>query len=79
MTANNKHAPEAYELIWRWGRLLSSQPSWIREQQERAAREGAPLNAIYRKEMRWHTADEVLHPDTRALLGLEPLTREKEA
>lgn len=78
MSESNKHEPEEYALIWLWGRLLSSQPSWIREQQERAAREGAPLNAIYRKEVRWHTADEVLHPDTRALLGLGPLPREKE-
>lgn len=45
--ANGMNKPEQYKHILAWGRKMGSDASYIREQQERAAQDNAPLDAIY--------------------------------
>jgi len=56
-----------YLYIRAWGRLLNSAPYYVKDQVEKANRDGAPANAIYYsdKEKRWHTFDEVANSLTR--------------
>lgn len=44
---NQMNKPEQYKHILAWGRNMGSDFSYIREQQERAAKDNAPLDAIY--------------------------------
>lgn len=70
-TANvpEQHKPEEYHGIQAWGRQLGSFAHYRRVQQELAAEEGAPLDAIYKGvEGRWHTVDEIVSPDTKAII-----------
>lgn len=59
-----------YTCIQRWGHRLGSFQYYIEAQQKKAASEGAPLTAIYYcdSEKRWHTADEIVNPDTRRIV-----------
>jgi hypothetical protein len=65
-----------YEWIEKWGRMMGSRPSYIWQEQARAAAAGAPLTAIY--EMRdangptgkWATIDDITNLATRRVLGL---------
>lgn len=72
-------SPEEYVYIRKWGEMLYSHPAYIRETQERAAREGAPLNAVFRSadaedaDTAWRTTETISSPGARAFLGLPPL------
>lgn len=60
-----------YPYIQLWGKFLHSLDYFIEDQQELAAREHAPHNAIYRKDDgTWVTTDEVMNFDARKALGL---------
>lgn len=56
----NKHKPEDYKAIAFWGNKLGSYRSYIAQEQRRAAREGAPIDAIYYSEHHgWRTIGEI--------------------
>lgn len=53
-------APTDYRGIAAWGQAMRSFSYYVRQQQERALQEGAPLDAIYRKEDgTWATAGDI--------------------
>ena len=60
--------PEEYKAIKAWGQLLRSFAPFIRSQQELAAKENAPVDAIYRKMDQdggqWVTVGEISDPAT---------------
>jgi hypothetical protein len=58
---------QAYRYIRAWGKWLHSHSWYIGEQVDRARREGAPADAIYRSdaEGRWVTVGEITDPQTR--------------
>ena len=64
--------PKDYVWIQRWGKFQGSYDYYIREQQQRAAAENAPINAIYKSSPYaeqpnvWHTADDITNPDAQA-------------
>jgi hypothetical protein len=59
-----------YPWIWRWGRLLGSFSYYIENEVKRAREDGAPQNAIYRRnDGTWATTDDVTSEDTRRQLG----------
>jgi len=69
--------PEEYVWIKKWGELVVSGRSYIRDQQHLAAEDAAPLDAIYaRQGGGWATLDDVTGANTRARLGLPPLPPE---
>lgn len=76
---NKKHAPNEYILIEKWGHMLGTYDNYIKCQQELAAQEGAPLDALYKTETdnQWHTSDEVVSPLMRRFLGLPPRDPQK--
>lgn len=76
---NEKHAPSEYLMIEKWNQLMGAHAAHARTQQEVAANDGAPLNAIYKsiKGSRWVTTDEVMDAETRGFLGLPPLDPQK--
>ena len=51
--------PKDYRFVRAWGAMMHSHKVYIDTQVERARREGAPADAIYRGEDRWHTVGEV--------------------
>lgn len=65
--------PSDYVWIARWGQYLGSFDYYITQEQERAAGEKAPLDAIYQESRyspnqpgAWHTISEVSNPDARS-------------
>jgi hypothetical protein len=56
--------PKDYKHIQAWGNMLHSDQSYIRWQQELAAQQNAPLDAIFQREDRWHRFSEVNNKDT---------------
>jgi hypothetical protein len=63
-----------YPYIVAWGRMMGSHRPYIRQQVEQARADGAPPNAIYRRDDgTWAITEEILRGDTRRQLGLDPL------
>lgn len=63
-----------YPYIQAWGKMLGSDPSYIREETQRAIADKAPPNATHRAgDGTWSTTDDVISNQTRQLLGLDPL------
>lgn len=51
--------PSDYKHIAAWGRMMSSYGSYVKKQQALAAKEGAPINAIFRNDKEgWQTYDD---------------------
>jgi hypothetical protein len=48
-----------YVNIARWGQMMGSFRYFIEAQQEKAASDGAPIDAIYEKDGVWHTLGEM--------------------
>lgn len=58
--------PEEYRHIHAWGIHMQSDPSYIREQQQKASESDAPLDAIYQDmNGRWACFHDVEREDTR--------------
>jgi hypothetical protein len=63
-----------YPYIRAWGRMIGSYNSYIQLQVEQARQDGAPDDAIHKKDDgSWSTTDEITSSTTRRQLGLEPL------
>lgn len=61
-----------YHWIREWGKLLGSHDEYIDRQVEKARRDNAPENAIYKSnDGRWVTTDDVTSGETRHALGLD--------
>jgi hypothetical protein len=55
-----------YRHIKAWGAVMQSFQYYVVDQQQRAAEDQAPVNAIYRKDDgTWSTADDIQRPDLR--------------
>lgn len=63
-----KHKPEEYKHIRTWGRMMLSDAWYIKDQQQRASEEDAPLDAIYKNRegegQGWAQFAEVTNPTT---------------
>jgi hypothetical protein len=69
-----RHKPHEYKWIRTWGRHMGSFSYYIEDQQKLAARDGAPLDAIYKDGFgTWKTIDDILNDTTRQRLGLPAL------
>lgn len=69
MNVQAKKKPADFRHLAAWGRMLGSHPSYVREEQEAAARADAPLDAIYYREREgWARYSEVTEPRTRAAI-----------
>ena len=55
----NKYHQNAYRCIGIWGRNLGSFPCYIKNEQRKAAEQGAPLTAIYARDGGWSTVEEI--------------------
>jgi hypothetical protein len=55
----NKYHQNAYRCIGIWGRNLGSFPCYIKNEQRKAAEQGAPLTAIYERNGVWSTVEEI--------------------
>ena len=54
------HAPAEYKHIWSWGKMLGSLPGWVVGVQEQASREGAPVDAIFKRDVAgWEVASDL--------------------
>ena len=63
---SNVPRPEDYKWIKRWGQMMGSFATYIRDEQDRASRDRAPINAIYRgREGKWSVIEEVTNQLTR--------------
>lgn len=63
-----------YPWIRKWERRVYAPPEDIDRVMERARREGAPQNAIFRRpDGTWATTDDLTNPATRKEMGLPPL------
>lgn len=60
------HNPKDYIWIKRWGIKLGSYPQYITDEQQRAARDNAPLGATYKRDDGWVTIHEVTNIMTQS-------------
>lgn len=65
-----------YKYIVMWGHELGSRPGYIERECWQAKQDGAPLNAIYKRDGHWQTTDTIANNPLRVRLGLEPLPPE---
>lgn len=73
----NAHNPKDYVWIDVWGRMLGSFEYYRIGQQELAARENAPLTAIYQNARgKWVTAEEISSPSARERLERHAAARD---
>ena len=54
-----------YKHIRAWGMFMRSFEYYIRDQQELALQDNAPLDAIYKRDGKWRTYSEVENESTR--------------
>jgi hypothetical protein len=63
-----------YPYIKAWGKMMGSDPGYIREQIAKADGADAPANATHEDSAGgWSTTDDIVGNHTRAALGLDPL------
>ena len=55
----NPVKPEQYLYIRAWGKMMRSDSAYVQRQQELAAEDGAPLDAVFRRENGWARLEEV--------------------
>jgi hypothetical protein len=62
--------PSEYKHIRAWGAMMHSFEYYISDQQERAAQDNAPLDAIFKDhdDGHWHTYSGVDNQDTRYIM-----------
>jgi hypothetical protein len=57
--------PNEYLVIQAWGEMMCSAPSYILQEQEKAAAENAPTDVIYFVNKKWVSLSEITNPDAR--------------
>jgi len=57
--------PSDYKAIAFWGHELGSFSSYVKTEQQEAAADNAPLNAIYKSADGWETTDRVSNMELR--------------
>ena len=57
--------PKEYRHIRAWGRMMGSFEYYIRNQQNEASDDNAPLDAVYKKGDGWHVYSDVTNAATR--------------
>lgn len=63
-TTKPHHKPAAYKHVAAWGDFLSSFAYYIKDQQQKASDDGAPVDAIYKRDDgSWAVIGDV-HPST---------------
>jgi hypothetical protein len=68
------HIANDYPYIRSWGRIMGSFRYFVEDEIDRARVDGAPQNAIHRKDDgTWATTDDVRSDETRRRLGLDPV------
>jgi len=60
--------PAEYKHLAAWGALLHSNPSYVREQQALASFDGAPLDAVFKRDGKWVRYVDVTSASTRAVI-----------
>lgn len=68
----HQYNPEDYVMIRRWGRMLGSHAWYVYNEQAQAAKDNAPLDAIYKRGDLWYRARHVENMATRERIGLPP-------
>jgi hypothetical protein len=59
----------SYRYVAAWGRMLHSFEPYVKDQQEQAEEDGAPLNATHRKQDgTWSTTGDIKDPATAAIV-----------
>jgi hypothetical protein len=58
-----------YRHIAAWGRMMSSDRSYIFDQQVKAAADNAPIDAVYFGDGQWRRFSEVTNEDTITLIN----------
>jgi hypothetical protein len=67
--------PSDYKAIAFWGKELGSFSSYVKSQQQEAAADNAPLNAIYKSADGWETAERVSNRELRVRMKQEGFIR----
>jgi flagellar biosynthesis regulator FlaF len=57
--------PNEYLVIQAWGEMMHSARSYIVQEQEKAAADNAPIDAVYFANKMWVRLDEITNPDAR--------------
>ena len=65
-----------YKHIALWGTMMGSFPEYISGQQDEAAEDNAPLDAIYKREGKWEVFSEVTNADTLEYFAQRGLKQE---
>jgi hypothetical protein len=61
-------SPNTYKYIRAWGNFLHSYSYYIHDQQQKAAADNAPLNAIYKRGNKWVTVDEIQNKENKRIV-----------
>ena len=61
--------PQDYKHIKAWGIMMHSHNYYIVAEQEQAALDNAPLDAIFKREDGWHTFAGTTNPETITLIN----------
>jgi len=56
---------EKYRHIAAWGKMLGSMPYYIKDRQKEALADNAPITAIYKRDGKWDTFEEIQVESTR--------------
>lgn len=62
---NKENSPKDYKHIRAWGQMMGSYPYYIKNQQQEAFEDNAPIDAVYKRGDTWHCFSEVTSIDTR--------------
>lgn len=60
--------PQDYKHIAAWGRMMGSYAYFIKDQQNQAAEDNAPVDAIYKRGDIWHRFADVTNWETRRIV-----------
>ncbi len=59
---------DQYKYIVAWGKMLGSYAYYIEDQIRNAIAENAPYTAIYNRDGRWITYEEIQNPETKYMI-----------
>jgi hypothetical protein len=59
------HQPSEYLAIRAWGEMMRTAPSYILDDQQRAAAANAPIDSVYFENKGWVSIDAITNPDAR--------------